>query len=528
MRKRKFEELRDQPRPDNNASPRESQRQERIDGQLHHSKTALFRALKIARGFERQKLGRRQKNAAAEKNLDDVRRLRLEVAELKGLDLPGVAKIHLYKSLLKVKPIASSDELPNWVHDAVQKARKKDESLESLNVQARLFKTEPVLKAMSEALSGITNLLGVQQGKTEAKKRLRAKDFPNGTELSASVAHLPSGEGVQSPKHKEDQEQEWEGFSSPAYSQNSLRFEAEDDSFSSVDGDNYEQYAARLATSSTSESGSDRSTPVPLRSTSSPRLDRSSESIESDDSSLNAPSQIRRADTEKKKSKLNGLSSSTTTTKTTKTTFLPSLLTSGYYSGDSDASSLDHDLDDRGNDRNDHSRQPQRKNRMGQQARRALWEKKFKDRANHLHNNGGVPGDSSGITSRGGKTKNTTDTNNNSKKTRDQGWDAKREAKSDHDDRGKGRAQRREGGRRGQGATGANEENIGGRRKGSAGGSAQKAKGQKKSDERSKASSSEVTPLHPSWEAAKRAKEARLRVQQSNGKPPMGRKVVFD
>lgn len=527
MRKRKFEELRDQPRPNNNASPRESQRQERIDGQLHHSKTALFRALKIARGFERQKLGRRQKNAAVEKNLDDVRRLRLEVAELKGLDLAGVAETHLYKSLLKVKPIASSDELPNWVHDAVQKARKKEESSESLNVQARLFKTEPVLKAMSEALSGMTDVLGVQKGKTEARKRLRAKDFSNGTEPLASVAHLPNGEGAQSPRHDEDEEQEWEGFSSPAHSQNSLRFEAEDDSFSSVDGDNYEQYAARLATSSTSESGSDRSTPVQLGRTSPPRLRRSSESIESDDSFSNPPSQIRIADTEKKKSKLNGLSSSTTTTKTTKTTFLPSLLTSGYYSGDSDASSLDHDLDDRANDRKDHSRQPQRKNRMGQQARRALWEKKFKDRANHLHNNGGVPGDSSGITSRGGKTKNTTDTINN-KKTRDQGWDAKRGARSDPHDRGKGRAQRREGGRREQGVTGANGENVGVRRKGSGGGAAQKAKEHKKSGEQSKASSSEVTPLHPSWEAAKRAKEARLRVQQSNGKPPMGRKVVFE
>ena len=522
MRKRKFEEFRDQPRPNNNASPRESQRQERIDGQLHNSKTALFRALKIARGFERQKLGRRQKNAAAEKNLDDVRRLRLEVAELKGLDLAGVAEIHLYKSLLKVKPVASSDELPNWVHDAVQKARKKDESLESLNVQARLFKTEPVLKAMSEALSGITNLLGVQQGKTEAKKRLRAKDFSTGTELLASFADLPNSEGAQSPKHKEDEEQEWEGFSSPAHSQNSLRFEAEDDSFSSVDGDNYEQYAARLATSSTSESGSDRSTPLPLRSTSPPRLHRFSESIESDDLTSNPPSQTRVASTVTKKSKLNGLPSSSAT----KTTFLPSLLTSGYYSGDSDASSLDHDLDDRGNDRGEHSRQPQRKNRMGQQARRALWEKKFKDRANHLHTNGGVPEDGSSTTIRGDKAKNINDNKNN--KVRDQGWDAKRGARSDAHVRGKGRAQRREGGRRGQGATGANGENTGVRTKGSGGGSVQKAKGQKKSHERSIASSSEVTPLHPSWEAAKRVKEARLRVQQSNGKPPMGRKVVFD
>lgn len=491
MPKRKFEEFRDQPRSYGITSSH-SRRHERATGQIEHSKTALFRALKIARGFERQKLGRRQKNAAAEKKLDDVRRLKLEVAELKDLNLADTAEIHLYKSLLKIKAIATSDELPNIVRDAVQK-RRKVENVENLNVQARLFKAEPVQKAMSEAVDGVKAALEIHQRRTEAKKRLSAKDYTKGgTDMDLGLPR-PEGDGAPVSMHDKNEEQDWDGFSSPEYSHGSLRPEFEDDAGSTVDDNNYEYYAARLAASSASDSGSDHSTSLRLRSAAPRASPPTSESTRSTHSVLQTPPSPAsppevHPPLPNKHSKPLGVSSSTT-----KTTFLPSLLISGYYSGDSDASSLE----DARNNKNDYissSKPSQRKNRMGQQARRALWEKKFKNKANHLRN-GGTREDIRG------KVK----TINN----RDEGWDARKGARSDGDnDRGKGRRDRWT-----KGATGANRENVDAGR--GSGVVSDKERGERRKE-------GDKGPLHPSWEAARRAKEVKKDMK------PVGRKVVFD
>ena len=58
------------------------QRQQ-FEGLLEQSKKALFRSLKVARGFERQKLGRRQKAAKTGKNDAEDVRLAAEVVALK-------------------------------------------------------------------------------------------------------------------------------------------------------------------------------------------------------------------------------------------------------------------------------------------------------------------------------------------------------------------------------------------------------------------------------------------------------------
>lgn len=50
---------------------------------LEHGKTKLFRALKLGRGFERQKLGRRQKIAKESNANSEMARLSAEVAALK-------------------------------------------------------------------------------------------------------------------------------------------------------------------------------------------------------------------------------------------------------------------------------------------------------------------------------------------------------------------------------------------------------------------------------------------------------------
>ena len=152
------------------------------------------------------------------------------------------------------------------------------------------------------------------------------------------------------------------------------------------------------------------------------------------------------------------------------TTFLPSLILGGYYSNSESAAS----------DSGSAAGNPKpRKNRMGQQARRQLWEKKFGVKANHVK-----------------------------KQDRDQGWDARKGAQGSNEKGLSGRGRRgRGGGRRnerhhaaGEGPSGANSDPVG------------KRPAKKQVD----------GPLHPSWEAAKRMKEDKKRVVFE------GKKIVFD
>lgn len=84
MSKRKYVEISGGGATSNGSSYKELGLQQRqVEHLLEQGKKALFKSLKVARGFERQKLGRRQKTAKAEKAEDDLIRLDSEVAALK-------------------------------------------------------------------------------------------------------------------------------------------------------------------------------------------------------------------------------------------------------------------------------------------------------------------------------------------------------------------------------------------------------------------------------------------------------------
>lgn len=137
-------------------------------------------------------------------------------------------------------------------------------------------------------------------------------------------------------------------------------------------------------------------------------------------------------------------------------TFLPSLM-GGYFSNsDSEASDID-------------IAPPTKKNRRGQRARQAIWEKKFKAEAKHLkkQQQGGGSG-------KGG---------------RDAGWDMKRGAVGAGDGKPWKRGIRNPLASSGAETTGANMEAVAER----------KPKVPKRDD---------TGTLHPSWEAKKKAKEA--------------------
>jgi len=150
----------------------------------------------------------------------------------------------------------------------------------------------------------------------------------------------------------------------------------------------------------------------------------------------------------------------------------------GYWSGSDSSAS---DIDD--------VHPPARKNRPGQMARRAIWEKKFGTKANHITSGQGAVAEK-----RKGREK-------------DDGWDARRGAKEDG--RGNNRKERRARGERrgfnggrGAGGTGENSQPLGRKR------------GMGKKDD--------VGVLHPSWQAAKKAKEEKSKATFQ------GKKVTFD
>src|SRR5271167_2058658 len=78
----------------------------RLKAKVDQGQMSICSALKLARGFERQKLGRRQKAAQHEPKV--LLRLREEVIVLKSLDLTNTAKKYLVKQLVKTKRIKES------------------------------------------------------------------------------------------------------------------------------------------------------------------------------------------------------------------------------------------------------------------------------------------------------------------------------------------------------------------------------------------------------------------------------------
>lgn len=84
MPKRKFEEYNGaEGKPTGILNGAHRLQRERLDAILEQAKKTLSRALKVARGFERQKLGRRQKVAKEQKDNAVTVRLAAEVTALK-------------------------------------------------------------------------------------------------------------------------------------------------------------------------------------------------------------------------------------------------------------------------------------------------------------------------------------------------------------------------------------------------------------------------------------------------------------
>lgn len=101
--------------------------------------------------------------------------------------------MHLCKTLLKIKPIASAPSFPQHVQTTVEVVRKPLDTA-SANVQARLFKSVPVQTAMTETLRNIRATLAIPEIKKGTKKRSGAKDLANSTSIKATSNATPPKE----------------------------------------------------------------------------------------------------------------------------------------------------------------------------------------------------------------------------------------------------------------------------------------------------------------------------------------------
>ncbi|OBT86862.1 hypothetical protein VE02_03862 [Pseudogymnoascus sp. 03VT05] len=452
-----------------------SQRRGEVEEKLVHGKKMLNRALKTAKGFEWQKLVKRITNAKAEGEDSgaQVARLERELKVLKDLEMQALADAHVHKTLLKSKTIAESGLLPDYVKPPVRKTGSEEDILAMDNVTARLYNTKPVKENMTHIMTSIYAVTGIPNPANKPKlKGKEAKEAPakkmKGDDKEV-VTSKNTEKLVADNKEKKAVEPAWEGFDSGSESEGE-----------SID---FSKYEGRLGGSSDDDSDPDSAEELkrpakPVKRTIKSRgisvsvsgsddegepeewvlSDEEEDSDEDDDDNViersnSPPTREKKKQREPPKPLKPG------------SQFLPTLM-GGYWSGSEEEAT----------DVEDEVAPAPRKNRPGQQARRAIWEKKFGKGANHVKN---AP----------------------PPKENDVVWDARLGAVSSE---GSGRGRGRAGFTRNRSqVTGENASELGPRNSRALG---------KKDD---------VGVLHPSWQAAKKAKEEKKAAKFE------GKKVVF-
>ena len=369
--------------------------------------------------------------------------------------MPNVAEAHIYKTLAKSKPISSSPAFPQWISTApkTNQSGKIGQDIALNNVIARLYNSNPVKAAMADILKAVQIALGIENVENQKARGRRGDDkaqtFSSGRfALNSSAETGDVGSTIES------------GVGGKNHSSSSKAA----DVFSSEDeqkGSGTSKCDSRIAENENEEYGfgsdSEDGKRMPqerevVSKVSNPEADLLLSFPPPESSSSNPPP----LKSQKQKKPPT----------TPKSTFLPSLM-GGYWSG-SESAEGDGSAD----------LLPQ-KNRMGQRARRQLWEKKFGAKANHLKG-----------------------------AARDKDWDPKRGAKA-IDNRGGARPA----------IDGSHGTDVAAKYSRTGGRS-----GEGRSSDKPHPSAKKVDegPLHPSWEAAKNAKKQAM---QATFK---GKKIIFD
>jgi hypothetical protein len=452
----------------------QNMRKQDVQDALTKARKQLHKALKIAKGFERQKLGKRLKLATTSGESGSIARINREIEALKGLDLGKVTNAHLHKSLLKIKVFAENENLPDEVKTELPKPEGDGAMVTAvMNITSGMYSMKPVKDAMAQIITGMYIAMGIPAPpkKEKGAKKVEVKSILKSTNSVRMVEDADIGQKEESGNG--DGELSWEGFESREDEENKQADEAEPED-DSLDEEELGRYDALIGGSSDEESFDEEKYTRNCPAQTAERLSLSlsptpsTSPTPSQSPSLSSSPEPEQRDTPKaSKPKVAPPS------RPGHSTFLPTLM-GGYWSGSESSAS---DIEDA---------TPIRKNRPGQMARRAIWEKKYREKANHIKTGKSPVG-----------------------KKKDDGWDAKRGAKETSSGRGGFRGKDGRGGtesgrtRNFEKATGENAIAV-----------EPKKRGMGKKDD--------VGVLHPSWQAAKKAKEAKKTATFQ------GKKVTFD
>ncbi|KAF5021450.1 hypothetical protein F66182_6514 [Fusarium sp. NRRL 66182] len=342
----------------------------------------VSKALKAAKGLERQRLSKRLHEDGA--GPDKKERLEREVTVLKSLDLHQTARAHLYSSILKVKDLAASPDLPEEIRTGVPKPELSPEEQAALhNVTSGLYNRELVKQAITRAVTTFCQALNVPlPGKAKRERKSKNKVKEEQPSERVEEATKPAKEdlraSIEKDEESEEEESDFQGFSDndgPVQEPEELDSEDEaveekalskydhllggssDSDDEDFDDERFEQFKGKekVNLDDISVSGSDAAPELDSESDSEPETQRQP-SISSSPSPPPAK--------KKKKSK----DKASVPARPRDSTFLPSLM-GGYISGSESASDVDV---------------APAKKRRGQRARQAIWEKKFGNKAKHL------------------------------------------------------------------------------------------------------------------------------------------------
>ncbi|KAK4443595.1 Bud-site selection protein [Podospora aff. communis PSN243] len=463
----------------------------RLRNELHH-------ALKAAKGFERQRQSKRLRDPKAAPDKKD--RVQKEIVVLKSLDLHQAAHAHLCSALLRIKSIAECPKLPAQIKEGVPKPElTEDERIALHNVTSGLAARQEVRSVIDKAIPAICKVLGItvpeKKGKGKKSEPIDAKgpgekkkepkpekgltpksEDSDLEEEERAIAELD--DLLNSTSGEESEAEEGEAKKGPvkrAIPKELDPMEITDDEDADSEDDSPEDYPSDLDPMEiTDESDASEAEDSSLDSI--PDANHGVSDSESFAGFSDVPPSEPESDSESDASSSSSSSASSihrspppkkpkskssqasNTEPITGSIMLPSLM-GGYISGsESEASDID-------------VAPPTKHNRRGQRARQAIWEKRYKEKAKHLQKQN---------------------------EKRDSGWDMKRGAVDGDANKPWKR------GIRNPFASDANATDLG----------VPKKEPVKKRDD--------TGPLHPSWEAKRKAKEAQSAV------PFQGKKITFD
>ncbi|KAK5626163.1 hypothetical protein RRF57_001878 [Xylaria bambusicola] len=170
--------------------PKRKRGESSLEDNIAKWRKELVRGMKTAKGFERQRLSKRIREADPEK----AARLEKEVL---SLDLQQAAHAHLCSSLLKIKGVAESPKLPADIKPVPKPELSEEEKAALHNVTSALCNRKQVKGVIEEAIIGTCIALRVpmpdKKNKGKAKEKEKEKETPSSEKSKTCKAGKEKG-----------------------------------------------------------------------------------------------------------------------------------------------------------------------------------------------------------------------------------------------------------------------------------------------------------------------------------------------